>query len=264
MGVPHDGPHHAAPPAHHGRRRSWLWRVGTPAAVLVCGGLFAVSAVNSHGTDLRPGRYDDLSQLYSAQKHQAQRLTDQVHALQQQIDALTKAVPDSEVRSYQRRIATVEGAAGLSRVSGPGVAITLTDAPQANLDNSPLNANVFVVHQQDIQAVVNALWRGGATAVTIQGQRVISTTGIKCTGSTVTLQGVPYPEPFVIRAVGDPAALQTALDEDSYVSLYRQQSADPQIGIGWKDDVESRVVAPAYTGLRDLTYAKPVTGGPAT
>ena len=58
-----------------------------------------------------------------------------------------------------------------------------------------------VVHQQDIQAVVNAMWRAGAEAVTIQGQRVISTTGIKCDGNLVSLHGVPYYPPYEI--VGD-------------------------------------------------------------
>lgn len=226
--------------------------------VLACGALFAISAVNSHGTDLRPGRYDDLPQLYAAQKQQAEQLTDQVHTLQQQIDQLTKDVPDSEVRSYQRRIARVEGAAGLRRVSGEGVKVVLRDAPQANLKNSPYNPNVYVVHQQDIQAVVNALWRGGATAVTLQGQRLISTSGIKCTGSTVSIQGVPYPEPFVIRAVGDPVTLQSAIDDDHYLKIYREQSENPLIGIGWQEQIEAHVVAPAYAGLRDLTYAKPV------
>ena len=52
------------------------------------------------------------------------------------------------------------------------------------------------MHQQDIQAVVNALWAGGAEAMTIQGQRVISTTGIKCVGNTVVLHGVPYSPPY--------------------------------------------------------------------
>ena len=55
--------------------------------------------------------------------------------------------------------------------------------------------------------MVNAMWKGGAQAVTIQGQRVVSTTGIQCIGNSVQLQGVPYSQPYVISAVGDPAAL---------------------------------------------------------
>ncbi len=119
-------------------------------------------------------------------------------------------------------------------------------------------ANLLVVHQQDVQAVVNALWRGGATAVTIQGQRVVSTTGIKCSGSTIQLQGVPYPQPFVIEAVGNVADLMGSIDSDSYVTTYRQQAADPNIAIGWSMAARPRITAPAYAGLRDLTYARPL------
>ena len=227
--------------------------------ILASGALFVISAVNSDGTDLRPGRYTDLPSLVSAEATQTQQLTGRVAALQDQIDQLTTEVPGSEVQAYQSKIDRLKAAAGLTAERGPGVQITLSDAPEANLQNSPYDPNAYVVHQQDIQAVVNALWRGGATAITLQGQRIITTTGIKCTGSTVTLQGVPYPEPFVIRAVGDQSALQSALAGDAYVQVYKEQSANPQIGIGWSESLESDVSAPAYAGLRDVTYAQPAS-----
>ena len=68
---------------------------------------------------------------------------------------------------------------------------------------------------------------------------------------------MPYPEPFVIRAVGDINTLTTSLDNDSYVELYRQQAADPTIDIGWSLEPASDVRAPAYDGLLDLSYARP-------
>ena len=85
---------------------------------------------------------------------------------------------------------------------GPGVRVTLTDAPKS-VDPEGVDPNLLVVHQQDIQAFVNALWVGGAEAISLQGQRLISTTGIKCVGNTVVLDGVPYSPPYVIEAIGD-------------------------------------------------------------
>ncbi len=81
-------------------------------------------------------------------------------------------------------------------------------------------ADQLVVHQQDIQAVVNALWSGGAEAMTLQKQRVVSTTGIKCVGNTVVLHGVPYAPPYVITAVGDVGAMKDALDSSDYIAGY--------------------------------------------
>jgi len=226
--------------------------------VVACGALFVVSAHNSQGTDLRPGRYVGLDGLVANEANQTKGLTNQVAQLQQQIDQLSKEVPGRDVRAAQHRADALKSAAGLAPVRGAGLEITLTDAPEKNMQGSPYQAATYVVHQQDIQAVVNALWRGGAKAITIQGQRVVSTTGIKCSGSTVSLQGVPYPEPFVIDAVGDPTQLQAGLDGDSYVNNYRAQSANPQIGIGWSDQVRSAIVAPAYSGLTNLQYATPL------
>jgi len=112
------------------------------------------------------------------------------------------------------------------------------------------------VHQQDIQAVVNAMWKGGAVAVTIQGQRVVSTTGIRCIGNSVQLQGVPYSQPYRISAVGDVGALTAAIADDPYLQVYRADAADPDINVGWDEDVEDNLTAPAYNGLTDLQYAQ--------
>jgi uncharacterized protein YlxW (UPF0749 family) len=226
---------------------------------LLCGGLFVVSAVNSHGTDLRPGRYTDLATLAGSERDAYQKLEKQVADLQKQVTALTNAVPDADVEKARSQADGLKSAAGLTAVSGSGLTITLSDAPRDLIDNTTRDPNLMVVHQQDIQAVVNALWQGGAQAVTIQGQRIVSTTGIKCSGSTVQLQGVPYPQPYVIRAVGDQDALLRAIAESDDVQTYETQAADPTIGIGWKLQTEADVRAPAYKGLLDLNYAKPLS-----
>ena len=83
--------------------------------------------------------------------------------------------------------------------------VTLDDATEEAPDAYDGDPNDLVVHQQDIQAVANAMWSAGAEAVTIQGQRLISTTGIKCEGNQVTLHGLPYSPPYVIVGIGDPA-----------------------------------------------------------
>ena len=104
--------------------------------------------------------------------------------------------------------------------------------------------------------MVNAMWKGGATAITIQGQRVVSTTGIRCIGNSVQLQGVPYSQPYVISAVGDPAALTDAIARDPYLQVYREDAADPDIAVGWDEQVEDKITAPAYDGLLGLSYAQ--------
>ena len=245
-------------------RRSLAWRVGTPAVVLASGALFAVSAADSGGTDLRPGRYTDLASLVQSEADEVKGLQDRVADLHSEVDALTDDVGTIRVRRAREQIDELKDPAGLEPRSGPGVTITLGDSPQdvftAALDSGAdtQELNRYVVHQQDIQAVVNALWHGGAQAVTIAGQRVISTTGIKCEGNAVQLQGVPYPQPYVIQAVGDPGALVGAVDADSLVAGYRADSENPDIAIGWDLETEDHVEAPAFDGVTDLQYAEPL------
>jgi len=156
--------------------------------------------------------------------------------------------------------------AGLSPVTGPGITVTLSDAPASTGQDAPDtvdNPNLLLVHQQDIQAVVNAMWKGGAQAVTIQGQRVVSTTGIRCIGNSVQLQGIPYSQPYRIQAVGDVTRLANAIADDPYLQVYRADAADPDIDVGWDEQVEDKIVAPAYDGLTDLQYAQVLPQGDA-
>jgi uncharacterized protein YlxW (UPF0749 family) len=224
---------------------------------LVSGGLFVVSAQSSEGTDLRPGRYDDLATLTGDQADRAADLQARVAELTHEVQQLTDAVDDDDVRRYQRQAKALEGPAGLSARKGPGVVVTLSDAPEELIDATTGDKKLLVVHQQDIQAVVNAMWRGGATAVVLQGQRVVTTTGIKCEGNSVVIQGVPYPNPYVIEAVGDIGALTSALADDAYLQVYREQAENPTIDVGWDLDIKDEITAPAYDGLLDLSYATP-------
>lgn len=248
---------HRAPRAGRGRA-ALAWRVATLAVVGVSGLLFVTSAQSSGGTDLRPGRYDDLAALTQSEADRAEALERRVASLSAEVDDLTDQVDDADVRRYRRQAAALEDPAGLRAKRGPGVTVTLSDAPDDVIDATTGSKNLLVVHQQDIQAVVNAMWKGGAKAVVLQGQRVVTTTGIKCEGNSVVIQGRPYPQPYVIEAVGDVGDLTAAIADDSYLQVYREDADDPAIDVGWELELEDEITAPAYAGLLDLSYATPV------
>jgi uncharacterized protein YlxW (UPF0749 family) len=165
------------------------------------------------------------------------------------------------VTRLQRRVDELRGPSGLRPVSGPGVTVTLQDAPQDVLDQAAKDGeppgDTLVVHQQDIQAVVNALWLGGAEAISIMDQRIISTTGIKCAGPTVILHNVPYSPPYRIEAVGDPTDLLSALDRSDYIDAYR--TVADTYGLGYEVSASNRVDVPGYQGTLELRYARPLT-----
>lgn len=246
-----------SPHSHAHRATRGAWKLATPLVLALSGTLFLVSATNSDGTDLRGGRVTSLAGLVESESDRVANLQEEVAAMRKEVNSLAEAVADTNVRRVQDDAEALRPSVGLSPATGPGITVTLSDASREVRESSERDLNLLVVHQQDIQAVVNAMWRVGATAITIQGQRIIATTGIKCAGSSVELQGIPYPQPYEITAVGDPDVLEAAMESDDYISSYRAQSEVPDIGIGWSMEEEELVTAPAFEGTIDLDYARP-------
>ena len=236
------------------RNRSLLWRLLAPTVFVVAGTLFVTSAVSSDGTDLRAGRYGNLESVVQQQKNETDRLRARANALSTEVQRLSESLDDTRVSAAQSRVDALEGPAGMEAVAGPAITVTLDDAPDEIIAGAGVDANYLVVHQQDIQAVANALWTGGAEAMTVQDQRIISTTGIKCVGNTVRLHGVPYAPPYEITAVGDPSAMLATLNENPYIDGYLDYVDRYQLG--WDVEVDDSVQLPSYEGSLDLDYAR--------
>lgn len=245
------------------KERSLRWRLATPLAFAGAGALLVTSAVNSAGTDLRPGQYDDLADLAQQETDRVEQLQARVAGLNDEIEELSDQVENGSTKQLQNDIDELAVPAGMTAMEGPGLTVTLEDAPKEVRDSAGAQVSSAIVHQQDIQAVVNALWAGGAEAMTIQGQRVVSTTGIKCVGNTVLLHGVTYSPPYVISAIGEPEGMKASLDASPYIQAYL--SAVDVWELGWDVEVEDSIEVPAYSGTENLQYArtagKPVDNG---
>lgn len=240
-----------------GRRTRSRWSILVPVVALLAGLLFTTSATTARGTDLREDRTPQLTSLIADRKRQVDVATAQEAGLRASVLAETNrlAGSDSGIAAQQDRANSSLGSAGLVAVHGPGLTVQLNDASRRAGDPIPPGATAddLVVHQQDVQAVVNALWAGGAEAMTIMGVRVISTSAVRCVGNTLLLQGRVYSPPFVITAIGDPNAMRAALDASSAVSIYR--SAVDAYGLGYQVRSEGDVTLPGYDGSTALQFA---------
>lgn len=238
-------------------RQSWGWRIAAPVAFGCAGLLAATSAINAQGTDLRGGRHDSLIEIVSTERAKVQAENAQYHALEAQVSELSRSLDDDQIARLQQRLRAAEAPSGLLTLSGPGIEVVLDDAPRGETVPPGTDPDVLVVHQQDIQAVANALWSGGAEGISLQGHRIVSTTGIKCVGNTVVLQGVPYAPPYRIEAVGNVDGMYQALMTSPEVSNYRDYVAPPY-NLGWSLRETDRLTVPAYTGPITLQFAKPL------
>jgi uncharacterized protein YlxW (UPF0749 family) len=141
-------------------------------------------------------------------------------------------------------------------MNGPGVVVTLDDAQRD--PGTPLPSGVtpddLVVHQQDLQAVVNALWAGGAEGVEVMDQRLVSTSAVRCVGNTLILHGRVYSPPFTVAGVGDIDRLTTALRSSPSLVTYRQWV--DAVGLGYQVSGRARLELPGYTGDLALGHAR--------
>ena len=244
----------AGPPtAERGERRaSTPYRVLVPVTALAAGLLFAVSASSAQGTDLRAERRE-VADLIGQQQRDVEELERQAAALRQEVAgaADSAAQRDARVEAQRQRAAAVAPAAGLTGMTGPGLRVSLDDAPRPE-GGEPASDNPddLVVHQQDLQAVVNALWSGGAEALTLMGERIVSTSAVRCVGNTVVLHGQVFGPPFVVEAIGDPTALRAALDSSPGVAFFR--TFVDRFGLGYDVTRADSLDLPAYDGPLEL------------
>jgi uncharacterized protein YlxW (UPF0749 family) len=105
-----------------------------------------------------------------------------------------------------------------------------------------------------LQANINALWAGGAEAMSVNGQRVLTTTAIRCIGNTLLLHGRQYSPPYSVEAIGNRDALLAALDRDPDVERFRHAAQRYQLGL--EVVAAGEIESPASEDLARLDRAR--------
>ncbi|MEU5000295.1 DUF881 domain-containing protein [Streptomyces sp. NPDC021622] len=248
-------------PTGQGRRPRWRpVRLLTAAVFALAGLIFFTSFNTAKGTNIRTdASLLKLSDLIQERSHKNGELDESNGSLRDDVEALAER-DNGGTKADDARLKALEKNAGTKKVKGQAVSVTLTDAPPgatAKLPGYPEpQPNDLVIHQQDLQAVVNALWQGGAEGIKVMDQRLISTSAVRCVGNTLILQGRVYSPPYKVTAVGDPEKLKTALAASPEIQNYMLYVN--AYGLGWKVDDDGAVTLPGYSGTVDLHYAKPV------
>lgn len=233
------------------------WRFGVPLVCLLAGLLLAATHGVSGGAEIRRSDAPRLVDLVRETQASVNRLSAQREQLAAKIDAAHGRSSDAALAAMLRRSAQLAGEAGMSPVHGPGLVVTLQDAQRDANGRFPRDASPddLVVHQQDIQAVLNALWSAGAEAIQMQDQRIIATSVPRCVGNTLLLNGRTYSPPYTITAIGNAAAMQAALAAAPLVTLYKQYAV--RFGLGYQEEVRSDVQVVGHFESDRLHFAQP-------
>jgi uncharacterized protein YlxW (UPF0749 family) len=257
---PHLGPLRGP---HRRRARSVVrrspWRVGVPLVCLLAGLLLGATYGVSRGGEIRRSDAPRLVDMVREAQSSVDRLGAERDRLATRIDSTHGRSSDAALMAMVRRSAELAGDAGLDPVHGPGLVVTLTDAQRDANGRFPRDASPddLVVHQQDIQAVLNALWSAGAEAIQMQDQRLIATSAPRCVGNTLLLNGRTYSPPYTITAIGDAAAMEAALAAAPLVTLYKQYVV--RFGLGYTEEVVPDVRIVGYTEPVRMHVAEPAS-----
>lgn len=162
------------------------------------------------------------------------------------------AASQGYLQAFTEEIGQLELLAGLKKVKGEGLIIELADSPVVPTDQSSAN---FLVHDYDLRIVVNALWSGGAEAIAINDQRLISSSAIRCVGATVMVNSVRLGSPYIIKAIGPSDHLHKTLTSNPDVAKLLIGAAQ-NFGLAISITEDDEIVIPAYSGSFGISYTR--------
>jgi uncharacterized protein YlxW (UPF0749 family) len=203
-------------------------------------------------------RADELQAELTKERKKNEDLYKNLLQYEKDLNALQQAVSQNSGYAAEliEQLKRAQVLAGLIDLEGEGVIVTLNDSKLKNDNRLNLSEDYFIIHDEDILAVLNELRDAGAEALSINDERIISTSEIRCAGTTVSVNNNRYSPPFEIKAIGNPSTLVAGLNlRGGVVEILRQW------GIEITVRESSKIFIPRYTGYINFKYAVPVDKG---
>jgi len=231
------------------RGKAWVWQV--TALCVILGMLTALSlktqrlAIETN----EPTRPAALRAAYRILKTQNVELEKELSDYKVRLERMVKR-PQS--KDFQRLFDEIKMIAGTVAVHGPGIVVVLRDSPLRTPSESQEVVNDHIIHDYDIRGIVNDLFVAGAEAISVNGQRLIATSSIRCVGPVVLVNSTQVAPPFIIKVIGKPETLEGALK-------LPMGTADALFLLDMIEVTkEPDIVVPAYTGSTRFNFIKPV------
>ena len=157
----------------------------------------------------------------------------------------TDNAKQEQIRQNNMLLGTVE-------VQGQGLQITLADNNKANKEGlSAIDPSLVLVHYDDILQVVNALNNAGAEAISVNGQRIITTTAITCEGNVIKVNGEKISSPIIIKAIGSQGLLLGSMTmAGGYLDILESY------GVIVKVEPVDNITVEKYNGIISYKYVK--------
>ncbi len=241
------------------RRAAWAWQA---AAALLIALVFAAAVAQARST--APGVKETQQVLLNsvrASEAGADALAAQRGQLSTEVNRLRRSQLEGDAQGQEllRRLDGLDLPDASTKVTGPGLIVTLTD-PGASPDLSDVSKERVpgsrqVVLDRDLQLVVNSLWAGGAEAVEVDGVRIGPNVTIRQAGGAILVDNQPINSPYTIVAIGPPHAMQDVFERSP--GFVRMRLLEMSYGVGATVVTGDSLTVSSGSG-RDVKYAKPI------
>lgn len=207
-------------------------------------GFLAVLATTQPQRETREIRRLELADLIQAEDARVRALRQELQGLRGELDRLREeaGATGEAVGRLNARADALGLAAGTRALQGDGIVVVLDDSSAARSPTG--DPNDLVVHERDIQTVVNALWAAGAEAVSIDGERLAPTSAVRCAGNTLLLHGTVHSPPYEVAAIGDAERMGAILERQPGMDRLRSAAESFGLGLDVRDAVVSMGGAP--------------------
>lgn len=161
---------------------------------------------------------------------------------------------NTELTELENKIKDGNKILGLTEVIGNGLIITINDNQDISLNNWFADPNLLLTHDTDLIRVVNELKNAGAEAISINEQRLVTTSAIECDGNIIKVNGEKIGAPFTVKAIGLPEVLINVDRVGGYLDYLKDSPRYLKVSVEKMTDKKT-ITIPKYTGVIKFQYA---------
>ena len=229
--------------------------LGIMCVLLTFGIAVQIKTVNGTGTTVSANaKENELRDAVLRAKEKYDNLYAELEYMEKrlEVERTNSTQNNTELEQLENEIKEGNKILGLSEVTGNGIVITVDDSISLNVYDDP---NSLLVHDIDLINIVNELKSVGAEAISINNQRIVTTSAIECDGNVVLINVEKIAAPFVIKAIGFPESLKGVNMLGSYVYNLKYDR-HLEVKTETSDSLKQKITIPKYTGVIKFEYAE--------
>ncbi|MCL5774113.1 MAG: DUF881 domain-containing protein [Firmicutes bacterium] len=236
------------------RSKKLKWQISILITSLLLGVIIAVQFRTQSNMNFPFSRQrQEVGQIVQQLEQERNKLQAEVEESRKRLDGFEKkaSLVSTAIKSMKKDMETAKMSAGLLPVEGQGLTITLVDSNKRPRQSE--DPWFFIVHDVDLQLIVNELWASGAEAISINEQRLITSSSIRCAGPTILVNSVRLAPPYLVKVIGPAPTMEAALKMPGGL----MDTLAPSIlnGVQIKIKRAEKISLPAYSGSMIFKYA---------